>query len=93
MLNLKIFRKALKHAKKIEIRETLHKDTFSVKKAIFDIKTKEIVFLDANGNKGVDFVINQHGISSITRENAPDDKFIFGLNMRGGEQYQIKISV
>ncbi len=93
MLNLRVFRKALKYAKKIEVTETLNKGTFSVKKAIFDTKAKEIVFLDANGNKGVDFVINQHGISSIIRKNASADKFIFWLNMKGGEQYQIKLSV
>ncbi len=92
MLNLRAFRKALKYAKKIEVTEILHKDTFSVKKAIFDTKTKEFVFLDAGGNKGIDFVINQHEISSITRENAPADKFIFWLNIKGGEQYRIKFS-
>lgn len=93
MIKLRLFRKALKRAKRIDITETISKDTYSVEKAVFDMGTKEFQFIDVNQMEGIDFVINQCDISSIIGGNTSDDEFVFLINLKGGKQYRIKFTM
>lgn len=89
MVKFRTFCKALKHIKKINITDIQADNSFTFEKASFDPKTKEYVFWNVDGIDGVDFVIRQHDISLISRENTddPDNEFIFLINMKGGKQY------
>lgn len=90
MVRFKTFRKALKHIEKIYITDIQEEKTFSFEKAIYNTKTREYIFFDADGDRGIDFVIHQYGISLIVRENTPDDEFVFLVNMKGDKQYRMK---
>lgn len=90
MVRFNTFRKALKHIEKIYITDIQEEKTFSFEKAIYNTKTREYIFFDADGDQGIDFVIHQYGISLIVRENTPDDEFVFLVNMNGGKQYRMK---
>lgn len=93
MVRFKTLNKALKHIKMINITDVQEGKTFSFEKASYDIKTREYIFFDGDGNQGVDFIIPRRGISLISRENTPDDEFVFLINMRGGKQYRLKFTM
>lgn len=90
MVKFRTFRKALNHVKKIDITDLQEEKTFSFEKAVYDPRTREYIFFDVDGNQGIDFIIHRNGISLISRENTPDDEFVFLINMRGGRQYRLK---
>lgn len=93
MVRFKTFRQALNHVKKIDITDLQEEKTFSFEKAVYDPRTREYIFFDVDGNQGIDFIIHRNGISLISRENTPDDEFVFLINMRGGRQYRLKFTM
>ena len=93
MVRFKTFRKALKHIKIIEITDIQTEQTSNFEKAVYDFRKKEYAFLNADGNQGIDFIINRRGISLISRENTPDDEFVFLINMNDGKQYRLKFTM
>lgn len=93
MVRFKTFRQVLNHVKKIDITDLQEEKNFSFEKAVYDPRTREYIFFDVDGNQGIDFIIHRNGISLISRENTPDDEFVFLINMRGGRQYRLKFTM
>lgn len=93
MVRFKTFRKALNHIKRIDIIDIQTEQTSNFEKAVYDFRKKEYAFLNADGIDGVDFIIPRRGISLISKENTPDDEFIFLINMRDGKQYRLKFTM
>ena len=93
MVRFKTFRKALNHIKRIDITDIQAEQTSNFEKAIYNFRKKEYAFLNTDGIDGVDFIIPRRGISLISRENTPDDEFVFLINMRDGKQYRLKFTM